>query len=105
MAKIYYDTNGFFSGPEFFKPGTNQNITVAGTSAATTNAFGPTTKAIRVVSTTAAYIALATTPTADTTGIVVPANTPMFIVLPSAGLKLAALQVSAGGVMSVTELL
>lgn len=103
--KVYFDTNGFYTGPGVWKPGVNQNVTVGAASAATAAAFGTTTKVVRVLSSTAAYIAFAATPTADTTGILVPANLETFIQLPGVSLKLAAIQVAAGGVMSVTECL
>src|SRR5690606_37062518 len=92
MAKLFYDVNGFAA--PIFKPGTNQNVTVASSSAATTNAFASTTKVIRVASTTACYITLAATPTATTSHMLIPANGEVYIALPGTGLKLAAIRVS-----------
>lgn len=82
--------------------GTTQNVTVSGTSAATSNAFSSDATVIRVASTTNCYVTVAATPTATTSHTIVLAGHPeYFLVEPSE--KLAALQVSGGGVLSVTE--
>ena len=82
--------------------GTNQNITVAGTSAATTNAFSNGAVVLRLATTTDCYIAVGASPTATTSHAILPAGTiDHILVEPSE--KVAALQVTAGGVLSVTE--
>lgn len=82
---------------------TNQNITVAGTSAATSNAMGSQTFKIRIATTTDAYFAIGPTPTATTSDPVLPAGTVDYVKI-NPGEKVAALQVTAGGVFSVGEM-
>jgi hypothetical protein len=83
--------------------GTAQEITVAGTSAAVANAFGSGVRMVRLCSTTACRIAFGAAPTAVATGAYLPANAPEnFVVNP--GEKVAAIQESAGGKLSVVEI-
>lgn len=66
------------------------------------NAFAATTTRIRLVASQHCYIAFGANPTADNTGIMLIANVPEFFgVLP--GEKVAALQVSSGGNLSIAE--
>ena len=82
--------------------GTNQNVTVAGTSAATAAAMSADATVVRLASTTDCYVAVGTTPTATTSDVVILAGFPeYFLIEPSD--KVAALQVTAGGTLSVTE--
>lgn len=71
-------------------------------SVACTNAFGANTKYLRVVATTACYLAFGTTPTADSTGIYLPAGVvEVFGVKPLE--KIAAIKVASAGILSITE--
>ena len=73
------------------------------TSAAIDNAVGAQTRMVRVVVTSAAHIAIGTSPTATTSDPYMPANVPeVFLINP--GEKVAAVQVSSGGNLHVTEL-
>ena len=90
------------SSPYRVLQGTNQNITVAGTSAATSNAFGADTRVVRLAATTACYISIGSSPTATSANAILPANTVDYIIVEPSD-KIAALQVSAGGALSVTE--
>lgn len=90
------------SAPYRVLQGTNQNVTVAGTSAATANALGADTRVVRLAATTACYIAIGTTPTATTSNPILPAGAVDYVIVEPSD-KIAALQVSTGGVLSVTE--
>ncbi len=85
-----------------FYPATTQ-IKAYTTSAAITNAFAESTHIIRVVASTACHIKIAKTPTATTSDPYLPADVvEYFIVNP--GQKIAAVQVSDGGNLNVTEM-
>jgi hypothetical protein len=86
-----------------YRPGTSQNITVAAASAAVTNAFGSQTYAVRLASTTACWYVVAGTPVATTSDVYLPAGV-IEIIKVNPGEKVAAIQASAGGTMSVVEL-
>jgi hypothetical protein len=81
--------------------GTHQSVAYTGTAGIITNGVGGQIRAVRVVCTSAAYIAF--NATATTAGIYVPANTPeVWQIEP--GDKVSAIQVSSGGTLHVTEL-
>lgn len=82
---------------------TNQTVSVSGTSAAVTNAFGNGTTIIRLVSTTDCYLKFGATPTAVATDMLLPANVVEYFGA-TPGVKIAALQRSASGVLYVTEM-
>lgn len=85
-----------------YRLGAAQTVAVGATSAAST-AFGSGTFAIRVVSTTACRIAIDGNPTATATSSYLPANwVAEYTVRP--GEKIAVIQDTAAGSLSVTEL-
>ena len=90
--------------PTTFKIGSTQTVAVGSTSAAS-SAFGSQTREIRIVTTVDAYVEMnATSPTATSSSIIVPAFTPeYFRVAP--GTKVAFLRVgSVTGTARITEL-
>lgn len=84
------------------KLGTHQSKAYTGTAGVIDNATASTTEVVRVVCTTAAYIAFGTAPTATTSDIPVSANVPeYFFIVP--GHKVSAVQQASGGTLHVTE--
>jgi hypothetical protein len=86
--------------------GTSQNISVAATSAAVTNVFGPQTFEIRVVSTTNCWIKIGDgTPTAAAAAgsTYLPASVVEYFHV-SPGQRLAAIRDSADGTCNVSEM-
>lgn len=86
-----------------FRPSTHQTVSYTGTAGAISNATGSHTNVIRVVLTSAGYIAIGAAPTATTSDIYMPANVPEYFVV-SPGVKVSAVQASAGGALHVTEM-
>lgn len=85
-------------------PDTHQSVAYTGTAGTITNAVGGQTYAVRVVVTSAAYIKIDKTPTATTSDVYMPADTPEVFQI-SPGMKVSAVQVSTGGGnLHVTEL-
>ena len=83
--------------------GAHQSVAYTGTAGTITNAISDSIRAVRVVTTSAAYIVIGKTPTATTAGVYMPADRPeVFNCNP--GEKVSAIQVSAGGSLHVTEL-
>jgi hypothetical protein len=81
--------------------GTNQNLTSSGSSAQST-AFTSVNK-VRIAATQAVYIAFAANPTATSSDLVLPANgVETFTITP--GHKVAVLQVTSGGIVSITPI-
>ena len=86
-------------------PGSGQTLVFSGTSAQATNAVGDQTKWIKIASAQDCYIELGANPTAV-------AGTSMFMAgdkadryfLISPGHKIAAIQVSTGGTLYITEM-
>ena len=90
--------------PTTFKIGSTQTVAVGSTSAAS-SAFGSQTREIRIVTTVDAYVEMnATSPTASSSSLIVPAFTPeYFSVTPST--KVAVVRVgSTDGTSRVSEL-
>lgn len=88
-------------------PGTVQNVvTATGASAATTNAMAITTGVVRVLSTTDCYLAIGTgTPAATSSSLFLPAYAvEYFRVDGGSTVKVAALAVTAAGVLNVVEM-
>lgn len=86
------------------QPGESQNVTIAGASAPTTNAFQGGTSIVRLVATSACYVKFGTAPVATTSDMYLPADTPeYFAVKEGASWKVAVIQASAGGTLNVTE--
>lgn len=80
-----------------------QTVSVSGTSAAVTNAFGSGTTVIRIVSTTDCHIRFGDSPTATTSHMLLPANVVEYFAV-SPGVKVAAIQRSTSGTLFVTEM-
>ena len=89
--------------PTTFRPSTTQTVAVGSTSAAS-SAFGSQTNEIRIVTTVDAYVEFASSPTASSSSLIVPAFTvEYFSVTPAT--KVAMLRVgSTTGTSRVTEL-
>jgi hypothetical protein len=89
-----------FNRPAFpaINPGTTVTLAVGAASSATV-AIGASL--VRVVSTTACYLAFGSTPTATSSGVYLPANWPEYFVVNQTD-AVAALQVSAAGTLFVT---
>lgn len=88
-----------------FKPieSTTKKITVAGTSAATSAATSGKYPVLRIATSTDCYITWgATSPTATTSDMLLTAGAVEYLSLPGQ-VFVAAIQVSAGGVLTVTE--
>lgn len=87
------------------RPDTAQEITVAGTSATHTNAFGSQTHVVRLSGTTALRYAVGAPASvaATATSTYLPAGVIEYIQV-RPGEKVAAIQESAGGKLSVTEM-
>lgn len=83
--------------------GAHQSVAYTGTSGTIANAFGAGTYKIRVVTTSAAYVKVGSSPTATTADVYMPADSvEYFTAYP--GEKASAVQVSAGGTLHVTEI-
>lgn len=94
---------GSLNNIQAFKPGTVQVVAYTGTSAASSNAFGTGTHLVRLVATTDCHIKFAGTPTATTSDMFLPAFTAEYF-LAGEGEKVAAIQLSSGGNLNVTEM-
>jgi len=90
-------------GLPIYRPSTVQKVTISGTSAAVSNAFGASTGAVRIVSTTDCYYTVAASPTATVTDHYLPAATIEHILV-EPGEKIAFIQSSTGGIATVSEL-
>jgi len=86
-----------------FKPTTHQSVAYTGTAGTISNATGAQIRVIRVVLTSAGYIAIGAAPTATTSDIYMPAGVPEYFVV-SPGVKVSAIQAAAGGTLHVTEM-
>lgn len=87
-----------------YRPGTTQVVAYTGTAGTISNAVGGSgSVVIRVWLSTAGYIAVGAEPTATTSDIPMPANTPEYFIV-SAGDKVSAIQASSGGNLHVTAM-
>lgn len=85
-----------------YVPGTTQNVNTSGVSAATTNVVN--SSIVRIATTQDTYIAIGPTPSAGVTNMIIPGGGVEFIAVKAGIDKVAGLQVTTAGVMSVTEL-
>ena len=86
-----------------FRLGTHQSKAYTGSAGTIDNAVGAGCFAVRVIATSACFIAIGKSPTATTSDIYVPADKPeIFICFP--GEKVSAVQSTVGGTLHVTEL-
>lgn len=86
-----------------FKPGLTQVVAYTGTAGTIANAISAQVQVVRVWCSTLAYIAIGSAPTATTSGIPMPANTPEYFIVPP-GSKISAIQDASGGNLHVTEM-
>lgn len=91
----------YIGGP--YKPGATQTVSYTGTAGTISSAIGEGTNVVRVWTSTAAYIAFGASPTATSSDIPIPANTPEYFLI-SPGHKVSAIQQSSGGNLFVTEM-
>jgi hypothetical protein len=82
--------------------GTHQSAAYTGTAGTITNAIAAGTYKVRVVVTSAAYIKIDKSPTATTADVYMAADAPEYFSI-RPGMKVSAVQVSAGGTLHVTE--
>lgn len=82
--------------------GTHQNVAYTGTAGTIATAIAAGVQKIRVVVTTAAYIKIGGSPTATTSDVYLPADSPEYFTCAS-GEKVSAIQVAANGTLHVTE--
>lgn len=107
MTDTYLAKDRFNHAIQCLSPSTTQTVVISGTSAATANALNKNTVVIRVVATTNCFITIGTgTPTANTSHMPIIANVPeYFRVNGNQTLKVAGIQISAGGSLYVTEMI
>jgi len=86
-----------------WKPGATQVKAYTGTAGVIDNAVSSGINVVRVWLTTAGFIAIGSAPTATTSDIPMPANTPEYFVVPP-GAKVSAIQSASGGNLYVTEM-
>lgn len=82
---------------------THQSVAYTGTAGTIATAIVDGVSKVRVAVTTAAYIKVDKTPTATTSDVYMPADSPEYFTV-SPGMKVSAIQVSAGGTLHVTEI-
>lgn len=83
--------------------GAHQSVAYTGTAGTIANAITDQVTKIRVVVTSAAYVKVDKSPTATTSDVYMAADSPEYFTV-SAGMKVSAIQVSAGGNLHVTEI-
>lgn len=86
-----------------YYPLTTQKASYTGTAAAISTAISNNVHVVRVVATTACYIAVGSSPTATTSDMYLPAAIPEYLTI-HPGQKISAVQVAAGGDLYVTEM-
>jgi hypothetical protein len=84
-------------------PLTTQSVAYTGTAGTITNAVSAYINLVRVLVTTAAFIKIDNSPTATTSDVFLPANTPEYFTI-KPGQKVSAIQSAAGGTLYVTEM-
>lgn len=85
------------------RPGATQSVAYTGTAGTISNAVGAQTYQVRVWCTSQAYIAFGASPTATTSDIPIPANTPEYFTI-TPGQKVSAVRDSTSGTLFVTEM-
>lgn len=106
MTTTYLAKDHFNHAIQALAPSTTQTVTISGTSAATANALSKNTVVVRLLATTGCFVTVGTgTPTANTTHMPIAANIPEYIrVNGYETVKVAGVQISAGGTLYVTEM-
>ncbi len=79
-----------------------QNVTTSGTSARSTALDGDT-RVVRLVATTATWLAFGSNPTATTSGTYLPAESVEYFTVAGSS-KIAALQVASAGSLNISEM-
>lgn len=82
---------------------THQSVAYTGAVGTIANAVVDGVSKVRVVVTTAAYVKVDKSPTATTSDVYMPADSAEYFTV-SPGMKVSAIQVSAGGTLHVTEI-
>lgn len=82
---------------------THQSAAYTGTAGTITNAIADQVTKIRVVCTSAAYVKVGNSPTATSADVYMPADGVEYFTV-TAGMKVSAIQVSAGGTLHVTAI-
>lgn len=86
-----------------FVPGTTQNITTSGSSQAS-DAVGQDTSIIRIACQQDTYVELGSTPTASSGSMLISGGSTEFLSVEPNTTKVAVLQVTTAGIVSITEL-
>lgn len=89
--------------PYIGRPSTTQTVAYTGTAGTISNAVGAYTHIVRVVCSSNAYIAFGAAPIATTGDVYMQAGVPEYFII-TPGQKVSAIQASAGGTLSVTEM-
>ena len=85
------------------RPGITQSVAYTGTAGSVASGISNGVNRVRVVCTTDAYVTFDGSPPSATSGVYVPAKTPEYFAV-SPGQIASAVQLSAGGTLSVTEI-
>lgn len=83
--------------------GTHQSASYTGTASTAVTNFTTGTQKVRIVVTTAAYIKIGASPTATTSDVYMPADSPEYFTV-NPGESISAIRVSASGTLHVTEI-
>ena len=86
-------------------PGTSQAVSTSGTSAQS-SALATTTRVVRLCATSDTYVAFGSNPTATSSSMLLPAYSREYFTLPGGATawKIAGLQVSGAGSLSIVEM-
>ncbi len=92
-------------GTQYFgtiRLGTHQSVAYTGTAGTIPTAINAGVAKIRLIVTTAAFIKIGNTPTATSTDVYIPADSPEYFTI-TPGQKVSAVQLTTGGTLHVTE--
>lgn len=105
LSSLAYDEYG--SPIQAMKPGTTQTIAVGASSVASASAVGATINVVRLIATTNCFVKFgAGSPAATTSDTPLFANQEVYFrVDEGQGIKVAVIQMSAGGTLYMTEML
>ena len=87
----------------FYKPSTVQNVAFLVTAVQVTNAFGGSTRVLRIVATENCYYKVGANPTATASDIYLPAGTVEYIAV-APGEKISAIREANDGTLNITEM-
>jgi hypothetical protein len=100
MALARDDNNNVIQAPMW---AAYKTLAIGATSAQSA-ALGTNTRAVRLCSTSDCYVQIGSNPTATATSAYLPAGKPEIVSLAASTDKIAALQVTAAGVLSIVEI-